>query len=183
VRRVVLVSGAPGAGKSTLAAPLARALDLPLLGKDTIKERLADSLPDPNGDPMAWSRALGGAAMELIWTLAAKAPAVMLEANFRPHSAYEREKLLGLNAAIVEVYCRVPPQEAARRYGARSDGPDRHATHTLRHLSPELLAEFDRPVGLGALIEVDTTQPVDVQAVAQAVRQAFETHDGNPPTR
>ncbi|MGH3781976.1 MAG: hypothetical protein ACRDRO_15490 [Pseudonocardiaceae bacterium] len=37
-RSVVLISGAPGAGKSTLATPLTAALDLPLLAKDRIKE-------------------------------------------------------------------------------------------------------------------------------------------------
>ena len=38
---------------------------------------------------------------------------------------------------------------------------------------PEFLAEFDRPVGLGTLIEVDTTRPVDVPALALAVLVAF----------
>ena len=33
-REIVLVSGAPGSGKSTIAAGLARALRMPLLGKD-----------------------------------------------------------------------------------------------------------------------------------------------------
>src|SRR5690348_6322567 len=40
----VLVSGPPGSGKSTLAAPLAWALDWPVISKDAIKEALADSL-------------------------------------------------------------------------------------------------------------------------------------------
>jgi len=37
-------------------------------------------------------------------------------------------------------------------------------------LSPELLAEYDRPVGVGDLITVDTAGPVDVVAVAAGVR-------------
>jgi adenylate kinase family enzyme len=36
-RSIVLVSGAPGAGKTTLAGPLARLLGLPLIAKDDIK--------------------------------------------------------------------------------------------------------------------------------------------------
>jgi adenylate kinase family enzyme len=39
-RVVVLVSGAPDAGKTALAVPLAAALGLPLLSKDQIKETL-----------------------------------------------------------------------------------------------------------------------------------------------
>lgn len=170
-RRVVYVSGAPGSGKSTLARPLAVALGLPLLSKDIIKERLADSLPDPGGDPMAWSRVLGGAAMEMIWALAALSPGVVLEANFRPRSDYERAKLSGFGGRLVEVHCACGPEEAARRYSARGLREDQHPIHTLRTIGPELLAEFDRPIGLGALVEVDTGGPVDVAAIADEVRK------------
>jgi Ni2+-binding GTPase involved in maturation of urease and hydrogenase len=34
-------------------------------------------------------------------------------------------------------------------------------------LTPEMLAEYDRPVGIGELITVDTTAPVDVAALAR----------------
>ena len=74
-------------------------------------------------------------------------PAVVLEANFRPKSAYERRMLSGLGGRLVEVYCRCPPEEASRRYSARSLIGERHAIHTLRDLPAALLAEFDRPVG------------------------------------
>lgn len=170
MRRVVIVSGAPGAGKSTLAGPLAAALDLPLLSKDAIKERLADSLPNAGEDPDIWTRRLGGAAMELIWTLAAQSPAVLLEANFRPHSAYERDKLIGLGGSMVEVYCACPLALAALRYSKRGESAERHPVHTIRELTPDLLAEFDRPVGVGELIEVDTRGPVDISALAEQVR-------------
>ncbi len=34
--------------------------------------------------------------MELLWALAADAPAVVIEANFRPYSGYERGRLTAL---------------------------------------------------------------------------------------
>jgi adenylate kinase family enzyme len=55
-RGVVLVSGAPGADKTTLAVPLAAALGLPLLSKDQIKETLFDALNYPAGQGHRQSR-------------------------------------------------------------------------------------------------------------------------------
>ena len=168
-RGFVIVSGPPGAGKSTLAIPLAQRLGLPLLCKDRIKETLHDRLP-AHGGAADWSRSLGGASMELIWALAAVFPAAVLEANFRPDSAYERQRLASLPAPLVEVYCRCPLALAAERYNRRAQLADHHPTHVLRHIGVEKLREFDHPVALGPVIETDTTAPVDVTAIAAQVR-------------
>jgi Ni2+-binding GTPase involved in maturation of urease and hydrogenase len=93
-RRLVYVSAAPGSGKTSLVVPLAAELGYALLAKDRIKETLHDAFGAPEPD-LAWSRRPGGAAMELLSALAAHAPAVVIEANFRPYSAYERAKLSG----------------------------------------------------------------------------------------
>jgi 2-phosphoglycerate kinase len=65
-RRVVLVSGAPGSGKTSLAVPLAAELGLALLRKDRIKETLHDGLGAPEPD-LAWSRRLGGPCPRPSW--------------------------------------------------------------------------------------------------------------------
>ena len=41
--------------------------------------------------------------------------------------------------------------------------------HHPVHLLHELAAEFDQPVGIGTLIAVDTTEAVDVDALAERV--------------
>lgn len=164
-RRLVYVSGAPGSGKTSLAVPLAAELGYALLTKDRIKETLHDALGAPEPD-LAWSRRLGAAAMELLWKLAADSPAVVIEANFRPYSDRERAELSGLAVRPVEVHCSCPPDLAVRRYNARAT----HPVHVVTTLSMEAMAEYDRPVGIGALVTVDTTVPVDVTAVAAAVR-------------
>jgi len=169
-RGYVIISGAPGAGKSTIAAPLAAALGLPLIGKDMIKETLHDHIPAV-GDRSGWSRTLGGAAMEVIWTMAAAAPAAVLESDFRPRSDYERGKLAGLGAPLVEIYCRCPPELAAARYAARHE--TRHPAHVRSTVTLDMLAEFDTPVGLGPVIEVDTSGAVDVAGLSRAVLAAF----------
>jgi predicted kinase len=166
-RQIVLVSGPPGAGKTTAAVPLAAQLGFPLLSKDTIKEAIWDAL-DPPPDDLAWSRRVGGAAMHVVWAVAACCPQAVLEANFRPHSEYQRARLTALDAQIVEVYCSCSPAEALRRYAER--GPHRHPTHVLRTLSAEYLAQFDQPFGLGPVIAVDTEQPVEIERVVEQVR-------------
>ncbi len=93
-RKLVYVSGALGSGKTSLAVPLAAELGYALLAKDRIRETLHDAFGAPEPD-RARSRRLGSAAMELMWALAADAPAVGIEANFRPYSEYERAKLSG----------------------------------------------------------------------------------------
>ena len=108
--------------------------------------------------------------MELLWALAADAPAVVIEANFRPYSERERAKLSSLAAQPVEVHCACPPELALRRYNARVT----HPVHVVTTLQLEAMAEYDRPVGIGTLVTVDTTVPVDVTAVAAAVRIAGE---------
>lgn len=171
-RQIVLVSGAPGVGKTTLAIPLAAHLGFPLFSKDEIKETLWDALELPAAD-LAWSRRVGGAAMDLLWMLAARLPRAVLEANFHPHSSLEHSRLAELDAHIVEVYCHCSSQEAARRYEARA--PGRHPTHVLWEYSEEFLTEYDRPMGVGTVIDVDTGEPVDVEGVAQRVRSALHT--------
>jgi predicted kinase len=172
VRRLVYVSGAPGSGKSTLAAPLAAELGYALLAKDIIKETLHGVLGPPDLD-RARSRELGAASMELLWALAARSPQVLIEANFRPHSDYERNRLTALGGVQVEVHCACPPELAVTRYNARP----RHPVHVQTSITPDYLAEFDRPVGIGALVTVDTTAPVDVAAIAAQVRSLLLSHN------
>ena len=166
-RQMVFVSGAPGAGKTSLAVPLAAELGFALVCKDKLKETLHDALGAPEPD-LAWSRKLGAAAMELLWALAADAPSVVIEANFRPHDPYQRRKLSALAEHPVEVYCACGPELAARRYNERARTC--HPIHVQASVPPDVRAEYDQPVGIGKLVTVDTAIPVDVTTVAAAVR-------------
>jgi predicted kinase len=169
-RRVVIISGPPAAGKSTLAGPLAAELGLALIAKDRIKETLHDALGRAAGSDLVWSQRLGAAAMELLWALALDAPAVVLEANFWPGDVRLEARMRALDTVPVEVHCQCPIDECLRRYAERQSS--RHPVHVDSAASSgtsETFARSARPIGLGPVITVDTTRPVDIQLVAAEV--------------
>ena len=178
---LVLVTGPPASGKTTLAQPLARHLGLPLLGKDPIKEALFDTLG--TGD-RAWSRRLGAASYAVLLALAGELPAAVLDANFYPDHG---PGLLRACQRPIEVFCRCPAAEVERRFTRRA--PARHPGHVDHVLDDQLKAALDGrvgPLGLGGpVLEVDTSGPVDVTAVARWVTQQPEWHTPlpSPPTR
>jgi predicted kinase len=169
---LVLVTGPPASGKTTLAQPLARQLGLPLLGKDAIKEALFDTLG--SGD-RAWSRRLGAASYAVLLALARELPAAVLDANFYPDHG---PGLLQACQRPIEVFCRRPAAEVERRFTQRA--PARHPGHVDHVLDAQLKAALDggvAPLGLGGpVLEVDTRGPVDVAVVAGWVTQQPEWH-------
>lgn len=178
VNRIVLVSGPPASGKTTIARPLAAALEFALLTKDDIKESLFTSLSAPTSDH-AYSRQIGAAAMNLLWSLAPHCPQVVLEANFRTRSTSEREQATALlsrpASRLVEVHCRVPLDEAARRFAQRAREVRHHPAHMLKEISIEQLAESAEPFALGPVITVETaTQPIDMTKLIDQVRASLD---------
>jgi predicted kinase len=171
----VYISGRPGAGKSSLAVPLAAELGYSLVVKDLVEEALYDALyvPAEGKVDRTWSRRLSVASWELLWMLAARAGEMVIEANFHPPADIELGKLRGLGGRMVEVHCACPAEVALARYDARS----RHEVHSGT-LPLSAMAKYDRPIGIGPLITVDTTRPVDVASVAAEVRRLHTSRTG-----
>jgi hypothetical protein len=158
---------------------LAIELGLPLFSKDAVKETLADTLAParpPGATDEAWSRSLGAAAGETLWTLLADAPAgAVLEAPFLAH--LRPIVVAGLRRANVrtvqEIWCDVPPTLARGRFVERM--AERHPIHPERaggHPGDwEFWEQGARPLALGEVHRVDTGGPVDVRALAAALRR------------
>lgn len=174
-RSILLISGAPASGKSTVALALAEMLGFALLSKDTVKEALFDSLGDIASrqldSPAAVSSLLSRTAIDLLWALAPHCPAAILEANFRSKSEHERAQFAALEGRKLEIYCHCSPEEAARRFRERAAGKRDHPAHSMKTISVEALAEYDRPFGLCPVIDVDTEQPVNVAEIVGRIHR------------
>ena len=153
---LVVVSGAPGSGKSTIASAIGAALRFPVLSLDPVKEALADVLGLGAED---WSFQLGDAAAEVVFRLAAVFPDTVAEGWWR---GARRVRAIAEFAGATEVFCQCEPGLAAERVLSRI-GHGRHPIHRDM-ISPVIssdiasLAATVTPLGLGgrAPIDVDT---------------------------
>jgi predicted kinase len=169
---LVVVTGIPGAGKTTVARALAVELTLPLVGKDDIKERLYDAL---GAGDIAWSQRVGSAAYSLIFGICAELLAagrsVVAEANFFRGSHEEDFRALPPHR-LVQIHCHAPLKLLVQRFTQRTD---RHAGHLDRQQAHELAGRFESgvhsPLALdGEVVEFDTGHPVDVRELADRIR-------------
>ncbi len=162
---LILVSGPPCSGKTTLARWLAQELALPLIAKDDIKESLFDHL---GWSDRAWSKQLGRAAYPLIYyfvkTQLAVGRSLIVESNF--DSAAATPAFLDLQRTCpfepFQIQCYADGQVLYQRFKTRSESGARHPGH-VDHLSydevRETLLKGKYPkldIG-GTLVEIDTT--------------------------
>ena len=162
MRGFVLVGGWPASGKSTLARALADDLGIPLLSKDAVKESLMDVLGAP--ETVDASQRLGRAAVAATLRAAQGCPTAVIDSTWFPSSL---PLVRALRGPFVEIRCVVPVDVARERYRRRvRDG--RHLDH-LRS-EDELWGREVLPLGVGPLIEVDTSRPVDPRALVGEVR-------------
>lgn len=165
----IVVSGAPGTGKTAVATLLAGELGVPLLSLDVIKEALGDVLGLGDED---WSDRVGEAAAEVLFRLAASFPGAVADGWWR---RARRDRAIEEFGGWAEVFCHCEPSVAEHRMRQRA-AEGRHPIHR-DVINPALLQEAGRvassvtPLSLGsALVEVDTTERPDVAAIIAALR-------------
>ena len=175
MRRAVLVNGVPASGKSTVARAVAQRLDCPLLALDTVKEALFGQLGIGDRE---YNRKLGRASYAAIWALVSEFPrdgVVVVDAwfGFQPVEVLRDHLRHADIGGVVEVWCHAPPDSIAQRYAERC--LSRSAGHLGLDYVPELreLAGKALPLRLGALVDADTSTPIDFDALAGAVTEAL----------
>jgi predicted kinase len=171
---LVIVTGPPASGKTTLGRTLATRLAMPFLYKDGIKETLFDAL---GWSGREWSRKLGVATYALLFHLLemelAAGRSLVVESNFDAERA--GPSFLALRDRYgfrpVQVCCVADGAVLLERFRSRVTSGERHPGHdelaNMLELEPILLRGRLDPLPLdGPIIEVDTTDLAHVDATA-----------------
>lgn len=163
--RLLVVSGLPASGKTTLATELAARLRWPLVTKDDYKAILLDAVPPAERDAAAATN--GPLSFALMWHVAAvvlrAGGDAVLETHFyRPQSeAHIRELAGGHGAQLAQIFCEAPLDELNRRHAERVASGTRPGIDRPMDLSQMPPGACWEPLDLGGapLLRLDTTQP------------------------
>ncbi len=159
---IIVVSGPPASGKSTLAVRLSNDLGLPLLSKDHIKEQLFESL---GSTTRRSSIQLGRASFQLLLSIASELyrarSSFILENAFRASDGEHIQSLVD-GDIFLQVYCHAPIPVLIERFSSRVTDGSRHPGHADADALSELKANLDAGVyGLldlpGECCKLDTT--------------------------
>lgn len=180
---LVVVTGRPAAGKTTLASQLARELKLPLVSKDRIREVLFDRL---GWQDRAWARLLGRASIDLMFHFAEAqleaGGSLIMDNSFDPTLSTSRfqDLLQRFDAGLVQIVCRSDAATLFQRFSERAAAGARHPGHGDETVLDELRAHLadEHPLTMelnGPVIEVDTTDFIQVNSrmIAEQVRVAM----------
>jgi predicted kinase len=187
--RLVLVSGRPGSGKTTLARRLADegALWLPLVSADALRTGLGDALDvwhDPAAAPTG--RAVFDVYYRTLEALLREGVSLIAEASYRRGLDERRLRPLIALARVAHVHCLVPVELARERFLARE--PTRRRLSGSGGIADQIdRGEFDwrpfEPLQLEVpRLDVDTRDGYlpGLGGIVEFCRRAARTSGGGP---
>lgn len=169
---LVIISGAPASGKTTLADRLSLDLRLPIVAKDELKEALADAIGPPFDLPT--SMRLGEGAYAMLYLVALRLlearTGLIVESNFRRGvSETDLRPLLGRSDPAL-INCSAAPDVVQARYAARHERGDRHPAH----LDADRSAALADDLAAGRFEPLDLPIPTLVVDTTNGWRPAYD---------
>lgn len=169
---LVLVTGLPGSGKTTIARQLSGRLALPLIGKDHYKALLFDALGIGDLD---WSRRIGRAAISLQYDAIRSIRAAVVDSTL--WTGLAEPEVEALDLPLVQLFCQCPFEVARARFFNRIG--DRHPGHREEDMTPDDFERFHplvAPLALSMpLVAIDTSKPTDLEVTVAQLRSAWST--------
>ena len=176
---VIIITGRPTAGKSTLAKWLSQELKLPLVSKDKIREGLFDRL---GWKDRKRAQLLGKASVDMMFYFARAeleaGHSIIVDNSFYPPISNPRFKALKeeCSAESIQIVCDSDRETLFQRFKSRADSGSRHPGHGDHDVLEELFVYLSDTssqileIG-GSVIEVDTTDfaKVDYQEILKQV--------------
>jgi len=162
---LIVISGPPCTGKTTLGNKIAEQFDLPFVSKDDIKELLFDSLGIKDRE---WSRQLGISSYRLLYyfieAILRAGNSLIVESNFQDEYDSEQFQNLMKNYGFttLQIQCKTKGEVLFKRFKKRSESGERHPGH-VDHLNysefeESLLKGSYKPLEIeGEVVYIDTT--------------------------
>lgn len=126
---IIIVTGRPAAGKSTLAKWLSQQLKLPLVSKDGIREELFDRL---GWKDRQWAQELGKASVDMMFYFAKTelkvGHCIVMDNSFYPPVSNPRFRALKeeYHAESIQIVCDSDRETLFQRFKTRADSGSRH---------------------------------------------------------
>ncbi|KSV81908.1 hypothetical protein N183_15450 [Sinorhizobium sp. Sb3] len=175
-KRLVMANGVPASGKSALSRALSEKTGWPILALDTVKNPFLELI---EGVDRHFNRILGRASYKSIFSIineSSPGSTFIVDAwfGFQPVDVLREHLAMAGITEVVELWCHAPPEVIGDRYKQRT--VERHPGHPGLGYVPELieLAKRAEPCGLGPVLDVDTTTPIEVDKVLTWVADTFD---------
>lgn len=183
IPKLIIVTGRPGAGKSTLAKWLSQELEIPLVSKDNVREVLFERL---GWKDRTWAQMLGRASIDIMFYFAERqleiGCSLIMDNAFDPKMSETRFESLQTKylAEIVQIVCNADNDTLFHRFQLRSISGNRHPGHGDEAVLTKLkanLAKDQSPVMkiVSKIIEIDTTDfsKIEYQGILRQVKLAI----------
>lgn len=129
---LIIVSGPPSSGKTTLATSIAKKFGLPLITKDSLKEILFDTI---GWKDRGWSKKIGTASFAIMHyfldSVMTTGQSIIIEGNFKTEfeAQHITPRLKQYNYQAIQVMCQCDGEILFERFKERSESKNRHPGH------------------------------------------------------